>query len=94
MAVLAYLGILIIVPFLTDAKNDPFVKYHLKQGLVLIIFEVITWFVEVIPFIGYMIGWLLWLATLVLIIIGIMNAAQNKEQELPVIGQYAKNFNF
>jgi uncharacterized membrane protein len=94
MAVLAYLGILIIVPFLTAAKNDPFVKYHLKQGLALIIFEVVTWFVEVIPFIGYLVGWIFWLASLVFIIIGIMNAAQNKEQELPVIGQYAKNFNF
>lgn len=94
MAVLAYLGILIIVPFLTDAKNDPFVKFHLKQGLVLLIFEVITWFIDSIPMLGYLVGWILGLATLVLVIIGIVNAVQNKEQELPVIGQYAKNFKF
>ena len=41
MAVLAYLGILILVPFLTDAKKDPFVKFHLKQGVALIIVEVV-----------------------------------------------------
>jgi uncharacterized membrane protein len=31
---------------------------------------------------------------LVLIIIGIVNAANNKEKELPIIGQYAKKINF
>ncbi len=98
MAILAYLGILIVVPFLTDAKNDPFVKYHIKQGLTLIIFEVATWFIGMVlvfmPYLGYLVGLVLWLATIVLIIIGIANAAQGKEQELPVIGQYAKRFNF
>ena len=39
MGIFAYLWILILIPFLTESKNDPFVKYHLKQGLALIIFE-------------------------------------------------------
>jgi len=60
MASLAYLWILIIIPFFTDAKDNPFVKYHLKQGLVLIIFEVVGWVVAIaigwIPFIGWLIG--------------------------------------
>ncbi|HOE15288.1 MAG TPA: hypothetical protein PLH82_01145 [Candidatus Paceibacterota bacterium] len=35
MAILAY--ILFFIPLLTDSKKDPFVKYHVKQGLVLFI---------------------------------------------------------
>ena len=94
MAVLAYLGILIIIPFLTEAHKDPFVKFHLKQGLGLIILEVISWFVWIVPMIGWVIGWLLWLFVLIMIIMGIINAASGKMKELPIIGEIAKKFNF
>jgi uncharacterized membrane protein len=98
MAIFAYLWILILIPFLTNEKNDPFVKYHIKQGLTLIIFEVATWAVSMvlgwIPLIGALVIWLLWLASLVLVIIGIMNVVNGHEKELPFIGQYAKSFTF
>jgi uncharacterized membrane protein len=98
MAVFAYLWILIIIPFLTDSKNDPFVKYHLKQGLALLIFEVIGWvagwFLIFIPVIGWVIMWLWWLASFVIAIVGIINVLNNQEKELPLVGQYGKNFNF
>jgi uncharacterized membrane protein len=98
MAIYAYLWILIIIPFLTDVKNDPFVKYHLKQGLALIVFDVIGWFVSVLigwfPIIGWLIVWLFWITSLVLVIIGIMNVLAGQEKELPLIGHYAKRFNF
>ena len=85
MAVLCYLGILVLVPLLTEAKNDPFVKFHIKQGLVLLILDVIASIVAWIPFIG----WILWLLIFILWIIGIVNAAGGKQTPLPVIGQYA-----
>jgi uncharacterized membrane protein len=98
MAVFAYLWVLIIIPFLTEEKKDPFVKFHLKQGLALIIFEVVGWFIAALigwfPIIGWLIVWLWWLASIVLVIIGIMNALNGNEKELPLIGQYAKHFNF
>jgi uncharacterized membrane protein len=98
MAVFAYLWILILIPFLTDSKKDPFVKYHLKQGLALIIFEIIGWvlgwFLIFIPIIGALITWIWWLASLVLAIIGVINVLNSEEKELPLIGQYGKSFNF
>jgi uncharacterized membrane protein len=90
MAILAYLGILVIIPFLTDAKNDPFVKFHIKQGLVLLIAEVVGMAVFWIP----IFGWLLWLAVVVLVIMGIMNAAVGKQKELPIVGKFSHMFNF
>ena len=95
MSVLAYLGILIIIPFLV-AKDDPAVKFHLKQGLVLLIIELIVWVLG-----RTMLGWELWpllnlvnFATLILAIIGIVNVIHGKEKELPLVGGFAKNFSF
>lgn len=91
MAVVAY--ILFFLPLLTEAKNDPFVKYHVKQGLVLFI----TWFivgaVSWMPFV-FLIAWALNLGLFVLFIIGIMNAIAGKEAPLPLIGQFAEYFKF
>ncbi len=94
MAVLAYLGILIIVPFVTEAKNDPFVKFHLKQGLVLIISEVIGLFIGIIPILGWIIAPLLALFNIIMVILGIINAATGKQKQLPIIGSIGNGFNF
>ena len=98
MAIFAYLWILIVIPFLTDAKNDPFVKFHIKQGLALLIFDVVGWIVAAaigwFPVIGWIIVWLWWLVSLVLVLVGIINVLNGNEKELPLIGQYAKNFKF
>ena len=98
MAVFAYLWILIVIPFLTDSKNDPFVKYHLKQGLTLLILEVAGWFLNFIliwiPFLGWLIMLAWWLASFVFAIIGIMSVLNGHEKELPVIGKYAHGFKF
>ena len=94
MAILAYLGILVVVPLVSDAKNDPFVKFHAKQGLVLLICEIAAWVVMIIPFLGLLIGWLLWIGSIVLVIMGIMNVVSGKMQELPIVGSYASKFNF
>ena len=41
MAILCYLGILWLIPFLA-AKESPFVKYHLNQGLLVLILGIIV----------------------------------------------------
>ncbi|MFA5129288.1 MAG: hypothetical protein WC477_00020 [Patescibacteria group bacterium] len=95
MAAIAY--IIFFVPLLTgDAKKDAFVKYHTKQGLVLFLLvvalNVISW---IIPFyFWYSINWILSLGTLVLLIIGISNAVNGKEQPLPIIGGFSSVFKF
>ncbi len=95
MAIIAY--ILFFVPLLTgDAKKDPFVKYHTKQGLVLFLLVVILNVVDrIMPFfIWFSINWILSLGTLVLLIIGISNAASGKQQPLPLIGKFSDQFKF
>ena len=94
MAVIAY--IIFFIPLITEAKDDPFVKYHVKQGLVLFIFAVIAWFVSsVIPVIGWFIlSPLSNLAILVFMIIGIINAANGVEKPLPFIGSFSDKLKF
>jgi len=93
MAVVAY--IIFFIPLLTDSKNDPFVKYHVKQGLVLFLAGVVVWlFANVIPVLGILIAPILNIALLVLLILGIMNAVKGVEKPLPLIGHFADSFKF
>lgn len=94
MAVLAYIGILVLVPLLA-AKDSPFARYHANQGLVLFLFEIALGIVgNVLTFSLALSGlWfllmlmpLLWLVTLVLAIIGIVNAVNGEMKPLPVLG--------
>jgi uncharacterized membrane protein len=93
MSVLAYLGILVVIPLLV-AKEDMAVKFHVKQGLVLCIGQVLLW---VAGGMGYslMLGILAPilmlgnLALFVLAIIGIINAVKMQQKELPIVGGLA-----
>lgn len=91
MAIVAY--IIFFLPLLTSAKNDPFVKFHVKQGLIVFICGVIAYIGSMLPVLN-MIDWLLHLVVFVLFIIGVINAATGKEKDLPVVGKFAKQFKF
>jgi len=96
MAVIAYF--IFFLPLLTDSKNDPFVKFHVKQGLVILIAWVIlmfaNWILVFIPILGWLIMMVLWVGVFVVWLIGVINAAQGKKKALPLIGQFGEKFNF
>ena len=83
MAILCYIGILWLIPFLTT-KESPFVKYHLNQGLTLLILALVVAAVSWIP----VVGWLCSVVVFALAILGIVNVVNGKAQELPVIGKF------
>ena len=94
MSVLAYIGILFLIPLLA-CPNSRFARYHTNQGLVLFLLEVaigvVTGIFGIIPIAGLIIGGLIsavgGIFTLVLMILGIINAAQGQAKELPLIGK-------
>jgi len=94
MAIIAY--ILFFVPLLTDAKDDPFVKYHVRQGLVLFITAIIVWIIDrflfLIPVIGWGLTYLLGFFMLTLFIIGVIHAAGGQQKPLPLIGKFSEKF--
>lgn len=93
MGILCYLGILVLIPLLTEAKNDKFVKFHIKQGLVLLIADVIAGAVSAVPLIGWIAAPFIGIFLFILLIMGIVNVLGGKETPLPVIGQYAEKIN-
>ncbi|MEK7610024.1 MAG: DUF4870 domain-containing protein [Patescibacteria group bacterium] len=91
MAALSYVGPLVIVSYLTS-KDDSFVKFHIKQGLVLFVIEVAIWVIG-------MFFWMLWplfqiinLVTLILSIVGIVHAIKGAEKRLPLVGKFSEYF--
>jgi len=88
MGILSYIGVLCLIPLLTK-KDDEFVFFHAKQGLVLFIAEVLTAFVAAIPLLGWIIAPIASLVWIVLSIIGIINVLGDKTKELPLLGKYA-----
>ena len=93
MAIVAY--IIFFIPLLTDSKNDPFVKYHVKQGLIIFIAWIAVGIIGfILPWQLYMIQQLLRLGVFVLMIIGIMNASKGEQRPLPVVGQFAEKLKF
>ena len=90
MAMVAY--IVFFIPLLTESKDDPFVKFHIKQGLTLFVAWIAMGFASMIPLIGWTLAPFLSLAMLALMVIGIMNAGKGEKKPLPLIGKYADNF--
>lgn len=99
LAILAYLGILVLVPIFAG-KDSKFAKFHANQGLVNIIM-CIAYYVAVgifnvllsifSPELALLMIFLLNLAGIaftVLAIIGIINAANGQMKELPIIGKF------
>ncbi|HRR95112.1 MAG TPA: hypothetical protein P5150_00040 [Candidatus Ratteibacteria bacterium] len=86
IAWLSYLGILILIPVLIQ-KDNPYTKFHIKQGLILLIISIGWWFIHFIfmfiPFlrtIFYFLSYLVYMFVFVLMIIGIVNSLQGKNR--------------
>lgn len=96
MAILSYLWILCLIPMFAN-HTSRFARFHTVQGFTLFLIELAVSFLNVIGTVLFafstlgriwrLICGLLSLATFVLTILGIANAAQGKAKELPVIGQ-------
>lgn len=96
-SILSYIGILWLIPLLVE-KNDKVVRFHVNQGIVFIfdiigsiavgILSAIFVFIPVISFLGVVIASLFGILCFVLMIIGIVNAANKSEKPLPIIGKF------
>lgn len=98
MAILAYIGILCLIPIFA-AKDSKFARFHANQGLILLIvsaawgiaYSILSVIIMAISWkLGFLVA-LLGIPSLVLIapmVLGIINAAQGKAKELPIIGTF------
>lgn len=89
-AALSYVGILFILPLLVNGGQSRYAKYHANQGFILFLLNIVIGVVNAIlgniPVLGGIVSVLLSLASLALMILGIINAVNGKAKQLPLIG--------
>ena len=98
----AFLGVfLTVIGFviaIATKKDDKYVMYYGKQGLVLFIAWVVAWVASMIliwiPILGWIVMMVLYLGTVVLWIFGIVYSLSGEMKPVPIIGQFADKFNF
>lgn len=95
-AILTYLLIGIIWYFVDEKmKKDEFVKFHTKQSLTLIVLFIIgSIALSILQYISFILIPILDLIFFIMMVIGIINAANNEKKELPIIGKFSSIFNF
>lgn len=108
-AILSYLLVGVIWYFIDkNLMKSKFVKFHVKQGIVFLIADVLYGIVlNIIASIVFSITGvsgatfglmgsfqLLTLIPVVFLVIGIINAANGNERELPIIGKFARKLEF
>ncbi|HJZ11846.1 MAG TPA: DUF4870 domain-containing protein [Acidobacteriota bacterium] len=92
-AIIGYIfPILFFVPLVTeDGKKSAFAKFHANQQLNFLLFVVIGYivaFVLTFVLIGALLFPLIWIASIVFMVMGIVNAAGGKTKPLPLIGGF------
>jgi len=97
LCVLSYLNVLLVIPIILQ-PDSPYVRFNTNQGLLLLLLEVagsivlsiVTAIISLIPILGAIISWILWLAFSVLILLfairGILSVLKGTAKELPFIG--------
>lgn len=87
-AVISYITFLCIVSLVLK-KDNHFSLYHAKQGLVIFVFEVVSFILSIIPILGWLIGILSTVIFSFLSVWGILQALMGNCNRFPVISDIA-----
>ncbi|MBF0123859.1 MAG: hypothetical protein HQL60_00825 [Magnetococcales bacterium] len=90
LAGMSYLGILSLVPLLMG-RDDPYVRFHARQGVVLWIWEVIAIYSLVIPGLGRLFFGVSGMLCFALSVIGLVAVLLGRAWKLPFIGNWAES---
>ncbi|HLC54899.1 MAG TPA: hypothetical protein VJJ75_00025 [Candidatus Nanoarchaeia archaeon] len=88
-----FLTILGFIIALLAKKEDKYVMYYAKQGLVLFIAWVALSIIAIVPILGWIIGVIGWIVLLVLWIIGLVYSVSGEMKPIPLLGKYAEKIN-
>jgi uncharacterized membrane protein len=88
LAALCYVGVLVFVPLLVR-KNDPYVNWHIKQGLVVLVVIFVALFVSTW---AERAGNLLFVIIMIVDIVALIQALLGRKWKIPLIGDVANRF--
>ena len=87
MAILSYIGILSLIPYITEKKSK-WVRYNAIQGLNIFIVSLIGSVVGIIPVLGWIASGVISIFTFVISIMGIVNVCNGEAKELPLMNNF------
>ncbi len=99
--ILSYIPLLFLLSLFIPDKNSPAVRFHCGQGMMLTLFFIVCSILTRVfdltlgwlPLLGHILvsvfSAVVGVASLALMVVGILNAAHDKEKPLPFIGKYA-----
>lgn len=87
-AIISYISFFCIVSLLLK-KDDKFVLYHAKQGLVLFLFEVLSGILTVVPFLGPLISTVGFVLFSLIALWGIFQVLMGNYARIPIISDIA-----
>jgi fumarate reductase subunit D len=89
LALLSYLGVLCLVPMVFN-KDDAYVDFHARQGLVLWVWGVLSIFALYLPGLGSYVFSVSYFMIAMLGLFGVVSVLFNKAWEIPVIASIAR----
>ena len=89
-AIIAYITLigLIIAFVMNSEKKNSFAAYHIRQSLGLMCTGFALAFVNIIPILGWIVSVFGAIFLIILWVIGLMNAVNEKEAPVPVFGNF------
>ncbi|OGY32984.1 MAG: hypothetical protein A3C02_02630 [Candidatus Andersenbacteria bacterium RIFCSPHIGHO2_02_FULL_45_11] len=89
MASMSYIGVLVLVPIISGATKNPFIAFHTKQGLVILVGEILAivagiWISSL--------GGLLFVLMLIASIVGLFTSLHGERRYIPGVGTIADLF--
>ncbi|MBF0127294.1 MAG: hypothetical protein HQM02_08800 [Magnetococcales bacterium] len=90
MAALSYLGILSLVPLLVN-KDNVYVRFHARQGIILWIWEVVAIYTLVVPGVGRAFFSISGILCFAFSVIGLISVVMGRAWKLPLIGNWAQS---
>jgi len=88
-AIIAYITFigLIIAFVMNNEKKNPFASYHIRQSLGLALIALALLLIGIVPILGWFIGFVGFFVVFFLWIMGIINAINEKQKPLPLLGE-------
>ena len=88
IAVLSYFGFFWVLGLTIEPeKNNPFVRNHANNGIILSICFLVINLCNIVPFLGQLVAAVGDIALLVFTIIGIVKACQGNTWTVPIVGE-------
>jgi fumarate reductase subunit D len=88
LAAMSYLGVLSLVPLVMN-RDDSYVQFHARQGVVLWMWEVLAIYTLLVPGVGQFFFRITSIACLVLSVIGVVSVLLGRAWKFPIIGDWA-----